>query len=272
MTGLALTSYAKGGDPARIDPEAADLPLRDALRAVFPEGVTGRWESETEFVAVIGGSALAEPSQRFSPSSRGERPGCGISRDRLRLFVSAGAWLPSLPRQAGRKASDGQSAGWDPRLDRQISAAGSTAIAALLADMGAEVVKIEPPQGDAWRGYTLMRAGFPLCPAITLSNRQSRQAIRYRESGDAGGAGRRSPPGGAGGYLHHQLHQPYRALRPHCESCCISASDFTPDHDSPATDKQSATGWVDYARFTRRSAIISLIRKGRTSARLQQVV
>ncbi len=32
---------------------------------------------------------------------------------------------------------------------------------ALLADMGAEVIKVEPPAGDAWRGFRMASVGYP---------------------------------------------------------------------------------------------------------------
>lgn len=47
--------------------------------------------------------------------------------------------------------------------------------AALLSDLGADVVKVEPPQGDAYRGLMMMSAGyeydFPINPAFEMDNR-----------------------------------------------------------------------------------------------------
>ena len=54
------------------------------------------------------------------------------------------------------------------------------AAAAMLADMGADVVKIEPPQGDAWRGFRLdavYPGSFPMNYAFALDNRGKRSVV-----------------------------------------------------------------------------------------------
>jgi crotonobetainyl-CoA:carnitine CoA-transferase CaiB-like acyl-CoA transferase len=50
------------------------------------------------------------------------------------------------------------------------------AAAGLLADWGADVVKIEPPRGDPWREFYKAVAGMPLpgCPGFDLDNRGKR--------------------------------------------------------------------------------------------------
>ncbi len=52
------------------------------------------------------------------------------------------------------------------------------AAAALLADMGADVIKIEPPSGDPWRSYDLNALGYPgtfaMNYAFALDNRGKR--------------------------------------------------------------------------------------------------
>lgn len=56
VSGLALTGYTRGraGMLIETDRSPQELPLREALLAVFPEGVTGRWQGDSEFAAVIG--------------------------------------------------------------------------------------------------------------------------------------------------------------------------------------------------------------------------
>lgn len=56
VTGLALASYTRGRANILLDTERdpAELDVRDALLAAFPEGVSGEWTSESEYVATIG--------------------------------------------------------------------------------------------------------------------------------------------------------------------------------------------------------------------------
>jgi hypothetical protein len=56
VTGLALTSYTRGraGILLETDRPPSALELDSALTAVFPEGVNGGWQGESEYVAVIG--------------------------------------------------------------------------------------------------------------------------------------------------------------------------------------------------------------------------
>jgi crotonobetainyl-CoA:carnitine CoA-transferase CaiB-like acyl-CoA transferase len=62
------------------------------------------------------------------------------------------------------------------------------AAAAILADMGAEVIKVEPPSGDAWRHYRLNSAGFtgdiPENWAFQTDNRGKRSICIDLESED----------------------------------------------------------------------------------------
>ena len=48
------------------------------------------------------------------------------------------------------------------------------ACAALMADMGASIVKVEPPDGDVYRGHRTMRAGDPISYALAVDNRGKR--------------------------------------------------------------------------------------------------
>jgi len=59
--------------------------------------------------------------------------------------------------------------------------------AAILADWGAEVIKIEPPQGDPFRGWTAAIAGvnFPINPPFELDNRGKRSVALNLETEDA---------------------------------------------------------------------------------------
>lgn len=56
VSGLALASYTRGRAAILLDTERQqeDLPLREALLAAFPEGVSGRWVAEGEYLATIG--------------------------------------------------------------------------------------------------------------------------------------------------------------------------------------------------------------------------
>lgn len=48
------------------------------------------------------------------------------------------------------------------------------ACAALMSDMGANVVKVEPPNGDVYRGHRSMREGDPISYAFAVDNRGKR--------------------------------------------------------------------------------------------------
>jgi crotonobetainyl-CoA:carnitine CoA-transferase CaiB-like acyl-CoA transferase len=46
--------------------------------------------------------------------------------------------------------------------------------AALMADLGAEVVKVEPPNGDIYRGHRTMRPGDPISYPFAVDNQGKR--------------------------------------------------------------------------------------------------
>jgi len=48
------------------------------------------------------------------------------------------------------------------------------ACGALMADMGADVVKVEPPDGDVYRGHRTLREGDPISYAFAVDNRGKR--------------------------------------------------------------------------------------------------
>ncbi len=48
------------------------------------------------------------------------------------------------------------------------------ACAALMADMGADVLKVEPPDGDVYRGHRTVREGDPISYAFAVDNRGKR--------------------------------------------------------------------------------------------------
>ena len=59
--------------------------------------------------------------------------------------------------------------------------------AAMLADWGADVVKIEPPNGDPFRGWasSLMGAAVDMNPPFELDNRGKRSVVLQLENEDA---------------------------------------------------------------------------------------
>ena len=59
VTGLALASYTRGRANILLDTDRApdDLAVAEALRSAFPEGVSGEWMGDTEFVATIGAAS-----------------------------------------------------------------------------------------------------------------------------------------------------------------------------------------------------------------------
>ena len=59
------------------------------------------------------------------------------------------------------------------------------ACAALMSDMGAEVVKVEPPSGDVYRGHRTVREGDPLSYAFAVDNRGKRSMALDLERPDA---------------------------------------------------------------------------------------
>jgi hypothetical protein len=62
VTGLALASYTRGRANILLDTERPrdELAVRDALIAAFPEGVSGEWVSDTEYLATIGTADTAK--------------------------------------------------------------------------------------------------------------------------------------------------------------------------------------------------------------------
>jgi len=59
------------------------------------------------------------------------------------------------------------------------------ASAALMADLGADVVKIEPPDGDVYRGHRTVREGDPISFPFAVDNRGKRSMTLDLESPDA---------------------------------------------------------------------------------------
>lgn len=61
------------------------------------------------------------------------------------------------------------------------------ACAALMADLGADVVKVEPPDGDIYRGHRTMREGDPISYPFAVDNRGKRSVtldLGRSEAGD----------------------------------------------------------------------------------------
>jgi len=65
------------------------------------------------------------------------------------------------------------------------------ACAALMADLGAEVVKVEPPDGDVYRGLRTMRPGDPISYPFAVDNRGKRSITMDLGNPEAGEAVRR---------------------------------------------------------------------------------
>jgi hypothetical protein len=62
VTGLAITRVERGRLSVAVETDRppAELPLHDALLGVFSEGVSGGWNGDGEFIAIIGPSSATD--------------------------------------------------------------------------------------------------------------------------------------------------------------------------------------------------------------------
>ena len=100
-----------------------------------------------------------------------------------------------LPARATRPSRPERTRTWPDRWKASASSSSALWVAgpsagAVLADWGAEVVKIEPPDGDPFRGLYLIAAGaeLPANPPFELDNRGKRSVVLDLAHG--GGAAR----------------------------------------------------------------------------------
>jgi crotonobetainyl-CoA:carnitine CoA-transferase CaiB-like acyl-CoA transferase len=114
----------------------------------------------------------------------------------------------------------------------------------LLADLGADVVKVEPPEGDQWRRYDPFEAGES---RYFYALNRGKRSVALDLKTDAGRAHSRELIATADALVHNCL--PERARRfgldresvaevnPRCVTVCVSAFGSTgPDADRPAYD------------------------------------
>jgi len=144
---------------------------------------------------------------------------------------------------------------------------------ALLADAGADVIKVEPPSGDAYRGYRVQAAGYfaPFNFAFELDNRGKRgitldleqpsaRDVIYRLAGGCDVfvtnllAGRRERYG--------LTYEELKAKRPDLIFVSVTGyGSWGPDRDRPG---------YDYAAFWARSGIMPYSRLRMRSDRIIQ--
>ncbi len=114
----------------------------------------------------------------------------------------------------------------------------------LLADLGADVVKVEPPRGDEWRRYDPFEEGESRY--FYALNRGKRSVVLDLKT-DAGREGSRELIAGADALVHNCLPERARrfgldrdgvhAVNPRCVTVCVSAfGSGGPDAERPAYD------------------------------------
>ena len=114
----------------------------------------------------------------------------------------------------------------------------------LLADLGADVVKVEPPRGDEWRRYDPFEEGESRY--FYALNRGKRSVVLDLKT-DAGRARSRELIAGADALVHNCLPERARrfgldrdgvhAVNPRCVTVCVSAfGSGGPDAERPAYD------------------------------------
>jgi crotonobetainyl-CoA:carnitine CoA-transferase CaiB-like acyl-CoA transferase len=112
----------------------------------------------------------------------------------------------------------------------------------LLADLGADVVKVEPPSGDQWRRYDPFREGESRY--FYALNRGKRSIVLDLKT-DEGRARSRELIAGADALVHNCLperarlfgldRESVRAVNPRCVAVCVSAFGSSgPDAERPA--------------------------------------
>ena len=115
----------------------------------------------------------------------------------------------------------------------------------LLADLGADVVKVEPPRGDEWRRYDPFEEGesryfYALnrgkrSVALDLKTEEGR--ARSRELIADGGRARPQLPARAGAPLRPRRRERAAPSNPRCVAVCVSAFGSSgPDAERPAYD------------------------------------
>jgi crotonobetainyl-CoA:carnitine CoA-transferase CaiB-like acyl-CoA transferase len=114
----------------------------------------------------------------------------------------------------------------------------------LLADLGADVVKVEPPRGDQWRRYDPFQQGES---RYFYALNRGKRSIALDLKTDEGRARSRELIAGADALVHNCLperarlfgldRESVRAVNPRCVAVCVSAFGSSgPDAERPAYD------------------------------------